>query len=299
MATPKLIRKRGVTFAVDAEAACSMKDCPPDWYTQWWEYTYRTWEPHTFRIFDALLESNHSYIDVGGWIGPTVLYAAAKARHVYCLEPDPEAFRVLSANIGVHPHRDRITVAQAALSDRSGSTPLGSRQLGNSESTILLRGNTPDGSASSTAAQTIVTMVTMDELERRWMLEGCNFMKVDIEGGEKIVIPAIASFLERRRPSLYLSLHWMHLTADEIEGLLDVLFDIYPVVYDETLRRRIDRATVLNERLSAIVCLPHDFSTLKKALIRLATIRDLGAMAARNVAMPMWHRLQRLRVRPA
>ena len=65
----------------------------------WRKASAGDWEPATFAVLDAHLRPDRDYIDIGAWIGPTVLYAARKARHVWCFEPDPTAFRALSWNL--------------------------------------------------------------------------------------------------------------------------------------------------------------------------------------------------------
>lgn len=42
----------------------------------------------------------NTYIDIGAWIGPTVLYGACVSKHVYAIEPDPAAVSQLKKNSG-------------------------------------------------------------------------------------------------------------------------------------------------------------------------------------------------------
>lgn len=95
MSRPFPVAKRGVRFFIDADAKCVAQSRQIDWYLQWWIKRYKEWEDRTFIILDTFLDARRSFIDVGAWIGPTVLYGAAKAQHIYCFEPDPEAYRVL------------------------------------------------------------------------------------------------------------------------------------------------------------------------------------------------------------
>ena len=98
-----------------------------------------------------------------------------------------------------------------------------------------------------------VPSITMERLEMDYSLTDCSLMKIDIEGGEKIVLPAIASFLRRQRPPLYLSIHWGVLTQKEIESILDLLSSIYDFTYDDSLRV-LERRRVIAEKISSIVC---------------------------------------------
>ena len=294
----RAIRKAGVRFFIDTDTTCRISGQAPDWYTQWWARAFRTWEPRTFRILDAFLDRGSSYLDVGAWIGPTVLYAAALARQVYALEPDPEAFRALEANLAANPQYRNVVLVQAALGDASGESLFGGNgPLGNSESTILvrepeyvsgrgaiLRQNSAAEDATWRAGETaVVRTVTIDELERFADLSDCTFIKIDIEGGEKIVLPAIKNFLIKQRPSLYLSLHWTYLTESEIGALLDLLGSIYPVMYDDTLLGRVDARRIMSDRLPAVICTTRELGIRTKARAVVAESAAMGRRMVRGV----------------
>src|SRR6267143_3643123 len=83
------INKNGRHFVVNPE-----KD-----YFFWRDLQKGKWEPSTFTIFDKFLNKQHSYIDIGAWWGPTVLYGCQLARHCYAVEPDPIAFQELKNNV--------------------------------------------------------------------------------------------------------------------------------------------------------------------------------------------------------
>ena len=83
------IEKNDKTFFVDSSNNTSF----------WAQLQVGVWEPETFKIFDIFLDKNHSYIDLGAWIGPTVLYGCQNAKFCYAVEPDPVAFKNLKNNI--------------------------------------------------------------------------------------------------------------------------------------------------------------------------------------------------------
>ena len=60
------------------------------------------WEPETFTVLARCLRADSVYVDVGGWVGPTVLFAAAQGASVYCVEPDPVAYERLLANLRIN-----------------------------------------------------------------------------------------------------------------------------------------------------------------------------------------------------
>ena len=55
-----------------------------------------------FSVFDSNIDEQTLFIDVGGWIGSTSLYAAQIAKKTLILEPDPIAFKRLKGNLGLN-----------------------------------------------------------------------------------------------------------------------------------------------------------------------------------------------------
>jgi hypothetical protein len=108
----------------------------------------------------------------------------------------------------------------------------------------------------------------MDTFQQRHPIDGCSLVKIDIEGGEKIVLPALEPFLRRYRPTLYLSLHWIWLTETEIESLFDLVSSIYDCIYDDSLLRTLDRRRLVSEKVSSIVCTSTPLSALQRLRIR-------------------------------
>ncbi|MBM2819875.1 MAG: methyltransferase FkbM [Nitrosarchaeum sp.] len=83
------------------------------------------WESETYAIMNKFLDKQHSYLDIGSWIGPTVLYGSQLARHCYAVEPDHIAFQELKNNVELNKNiQSNITLINAALSNLSGTIPL-------------------------------------------------------------------------------------------------------------------------------------------------------------------------------
>lgn len=190
------------------------------------------WEPHTFSVFDRFLNPEHSYIDVGAWIGPTVLYGAHLARHCYAMEPDPVAFSRLRENVLLNESlQPRITLSPQCLSATCGPVSLGNKTStagGDSMSSLLFAGD---------AVNWEVSGITLERFLLDQTIRDCSFIKMDIEGGEFEVLPAIAGCLTERRPTLYLSLH-PELVPDA-EQRVTALYDaiaFYRHVYTPALR---------------------------------------------------------------
>lgn len=156
------------------------------------------WEPETFSVLDRYLSATSDYLDIGAWIGPTVLYGARKARHVWCFEPDPAAFRHLAWNLELNDIQN-VSAFGVALSDQFGVARMASvrGEPGDSTSSLL-----HDGAHGSDALT-----IAWDQFEAANDLSAVSLVKMDIEGAEFFVLPTLLPWLRKQRPTLYLSLH--------------------------------------------------------------------------------------------
>jgi FkbM family methyltransferase len=184
------IRKRDKTFYVRSGNADGF----------WREVSNNQWEDYTFDIFDKFIDSEHSYIDIGAWIGPTILYGCQIAKKAYGIEPDPIAYSELLANLQLNqPFTENVNLFDICIAPESGKILFGNRgDGGDSMSSILF-----DNGKTTWKVQGR----TFDSFIKENGISDCNFIKMDIEGGEYFVVPTMKRYLIKHRPTLYLSLH--------------------------------------------------------------------------------------------
>ena len=83
-----------------------------------------------------------------------------------------------------------------------------------------------------------------------------QLIKMDIEGGEKIVIPCIIPFLQKYKPNFYISLHRVFITENDIDTILDLLFNVYKNCYnflENNTRRKVNKQIIKKEQLLTLV----------------------------------------------
>lgn len=138
---------------------------------------------------------------MGAWIGPTALHAAFKAKRVYALEPDKAAFRELRKNFSLNPRLKRkANCLNAALApDRESGWLYAPAGFGRSSSTTLKQ--------PVTCPRRKIKKIDIRWLEEKFGLGDLNLIKIDIEGGEYQLLPAMKDFLRKNAPAVYLSLH--------------------------------------------------------------------------------------------
>ena len=207
----------------------------------WAQVQTGVWEPNTFKIFDEFLDSQHSYIDIGSWIGSTILYGCQKAKFSYGIEPDPVAFKNLKNNIELNSNLySKIDVSNNCISNKNGTICLTPKndEGGDSMSSTVFKKSSKSWEIPS---------ITLEQFILDNSITDCNFIKIDIEGSEFNVLPSASKFLYDKLPTLHLSLHspLMENPKKEMEKILQVINE-YDYVYDDQLNY-IEKESILNE----------------------------------------------------
>lgn len=209
-----------------------------------WNYVNNgSWEPETFKVFKQFLDNNHSYIDMGAWIGSTVLYGCQIAKHVYAAEPDVIALKYLKNNIKANPTLvDKITLYEGCIADRNGiadiAAPGGKHTLGQSATSLLY---------SKVVQLKQVELITFDGFINKYTITDCNFIKMDIEGAEGMVLPTMKEYIQSIKPVLYISFHSKHLNSEIWENIIDVLKE-YSKFYDVKTMKEINVESIKHRR---------------------------------------------------
>jgi FkbM family methyltransferase len=124
-------------------------------------------------------------VDLGSNIGVTAMFWAQRypdARMVL-VEPDPDNFELLQRNTAAF--KDRCVLLNVAVSDKSGETSFfrSDREYGHS----ILRGN-------DSVSEIQVKTLTVSDIVREAGFPRVDLLKMDIEGGEEIVMPTIETW---------------------------------------------------------------------------------------------------------
>jgi FkbM family methyltransferase len=170
-------------------------------------------EEGTLRFFDAVLPLCDRMIDCGAYIGFTTLYAAGHGVDVAAFEPSAVNFRYLSANVEANPGlAPRIALHAHGIGPLDEQVTLyakGHADSGSSVFQVIERGRIVAGRPEAT-----VELRAASDVLRRAGLDRRTLLKIDIEGAEYAVLPAIADLLAERKPWLHVSFHPFNLAAE-------------------------------------------------------------------------------------
>lgn len=150
-------------------------------------------------ILKTLLRPEHTFIDLGAWVGSHSLYASTIAKCVVAVEPDPVAYAILLKNLEAV---SKTHVHQIAIAGHEGTITLGSAFLGASTTRV-----NPDGGGGIGAWEAGHQF----EIPCMTLRSFCNsedpmFIKIDVEGSEESILEDIDFFAEHK-PTVYLECH--------------------------------------------------------------------------------------------
>jgi FkbM family methyltransferase len=167
-------------------------------HDQFWTTCESGWEATTFDALTTRLVPGTTFVDVGAWIGPMTLVAAACGARVIAYEPDPAAADELAANAAMNPGFG-VIIERAALWTSTGTRQLRGGPAGLGESMSSFSGK------SERFGSTTVPTIDAREAAGSWPPDA--LIKIDVEGAEYRVIPRLSPFIAAHHPTMILSLH--------------------------------------------------------------------------------------------
>jgi FkbM family methyltransferase len=198
----------------------------------WRSVSRGRWENETFAILDRFLKTDLDFIDIGAWIGPLTLYGASQSRRVLAVEPDFHAYRCLLENLELNRVRNVVTF-QAALGARTEIRRMSIMQGQPGNSLTRLTDLGPGGDTFEVPGFSWTDWVALANPGK------VSLIKIDIEGGEFELLPAMMDYLAKGRPPLLISLHLPFLPPESHEsclaGFREVL-DLYRNCLDERMQ---------------------------------------------------------------
>ena len=152
-------------------------------------------------ILDGRLSPQSVMWDIGAHVGQVALYASRKCHRVVCFEPDAATLPYLLWNVARN-RADNVTVVGAALAAKTDFIKMGAFWDGGG------LGGAVTSSRPSPSAKTMVAPALGPEAWSEWLrADPPDLVKMDIEGGEFELLPAMADWLSQNRPKFLLSLH--------------------------------------------------------------------------------------------
>jgi len=194
IATARQVKYGGHEFTVEPEPA------------DFWGWVEEGRYDSEWRALQAHLRPEHTFLDLGAWVGSHSLLAGKICKRVIAVEPDPMANLILLGNL--QQNDSNWSLIQTAISDKSGVLELSSGCLGASTT----RANPAAGEGIGESQIFIQSeCMTLAQLIEDMQAEAPFFIKMDVEGSEEQILSDL-TFFEQHKPTLYIELHpfWWH-----------------------------------------------------------------------------------------
>ena len=180
-----------------------------------WARFAKGWEPDTERIYRENVKQGSVILDVGAWIGPTLIFGLyCGASSIVALEPNPTSFARLQKLVALNPDFNaRITLINRALHSRPGKLDMG--QIRGEEDTSMF-----SISGNGVEVETISLFSLIDD----YRLDQIDLIKIDIEGAEALLLDELQALSDRAGQVIHLSVHVpMFPETSDIERMARVL----------------------------------------------------------------------------
>jgi FkbM family methyltransferase len=168
-----------------------------------WTAHFPNWEPETFQIFNKYVKSDTFVLDIGSWIGPTVLYNSLLGANIIAVEADFGSSATLKNNIGLNSFKN-IKIVEKAIYKNNEGVYFGEN---------LFRDDGLNASTSQIVSQDskkekyLTESITFSELVKDIDPKNISLIKLDIEGGEEHILEEILNYCLEYSVPAYISFH--------------------------------------------------------------------------------------------
>ena len=188
-----------------------------------WKNIYTNWEKDTFDIFDKYLCKNKIFIDIGGWVGTTSIYASRKSKHVYVIEADKQSVIDMKNNLEINCENNYTVINKAIYNIDDITIKFGKNLHMNQSKMNDSTSQIYDDNDISDEYYLIYTITLVKLIENNKINFGeISLIKVDIEGGEEFILNDLYNIYLTYNIPIYISFHfawWKNKNLDRFDFL--------------------------------------------------------------------------------
>ncbi|MEO6716742.1 MAG: FkbM family methyltransferase [Novosphingobium sp.] len=181
--------------------------------------TYGIYERKLLHYLDARLAADAVMLDIGANIGNHALYLASAGRVIHCFEPNPSAWQRLERNIALND-RSNIHVHRFGLGDQDGTALFQENVSGNLGSSGFVADDVDVAAGYRTKT---LPIRYADRAIAELQLPRIDFIKLDVEGLESKIIPALGEAIARHRPLIAFEYSGHLGSAADWRAIVDIL----------------------------------------------------------------------------
>jgi FkbM family methyltransferase len=186
---------RGTDFLIDVGYESSLGIYGDEF---WHEISIGNYESATFDFLESLYSNGFEcFLDIGAATGCMSLYAASTGMTVIAVEPQELVYSALKKNLRLNPRLSFRISMEFALVTTSHNPEVVSQSF------------TPGAAGPISSGALTSTLITLDELIKKFPKDKKVAIKIDIEGAEFPLLSKKSTimYLSQRKPLIYVALH--------------------------------------------------------------------------------------------
>jgi len=177
---------------------------------------------------NRLCEDGSVVFDIGANVGVFSLKLAQRCQkeekkfRIHAFEPNPAICQAFEGNLQLNPAlADQIHVEKVCLSSESGKIPFHIDDANTGGGSVLAK-------ATAAAREILVDAITLDEFVARNELERIDFIKIDVEGSEPLVLAGAIETIKQHMPFLYIEMTnpWFRKLDSSNQKIIDMLIEL-------------------------------------------------------------------------
>lgn len=189
----------------------------------WDEYDQKGWEPQTYQTYFKYLDKDTIYVDVGTWVGLTIIWAAILGcKNIYGIEANPVSYDLATKNFQMNKKTQNVKLSNLCITDKDNEK-------------IHFGHATSSASSIRGGEYEVNTVTLLSYLSNNDLLDKPLFIKIDIEGAEELILSDLEKLINNQDLTLYLSLHPPFIKDKELfaKKLVDILYQFKKVEYSD------------------------------------------------------------------
>lgn len=158
---------------------------------------------HEAFYWSQFVKGGRTFIDIGAHVGTWTLNLAKHFERVFAFEPDPRGWQALMRNLDINKITN-VEVIPKAVSNKSGRVKL---NIFPNPSTNTMMSLSDCGRTDAPIGIHEVDSISIDEFVNARGIKDVDFIKVDAEAAEMLIVEGARQMFEEQRPDFFIEMH--------------------------------------------------------------------------------------------
>lgn len=158
---------------------------------------------HEAFYWSQFAKGGRTFLDIGAHVGTWTLNLAKHFERVFAFEPDPRGWYALQQNLAKN-NITNVEIIPVAVSNKSGRVKL---NIFPNPSTNTMMSLEDCGRVDAPISTLDVDSVSIDEFIESRKITDVDFVKVDAEAAEMLIVEGARKTFEQQKPDFFIEMH--------------------------------------------------------------------------------------------